>query len=85
MRQYPIWNDVKSCIYKSDKSFGARDTSETDIFVGSSNTNSKLLAKITTTRRREGDLDIFKLYIDGKVVKKLIFNTKTKEFTHEKI
>ena len=35
-RSYPIWYDVTACKYKSDKSFGFRNTGEIEISIGSS-------------------------------------------------
>ena len=76
-RSYPIWNKIEACIYKSDKSFGARDTSKNEIYVGTSAKNSHLLAEVITTRREEGDNIVFRLGVDGKVVKKIVMNKKT--------
>lgn len=84
MKSYPIWNDVTSCIYKSDKSFGARDDSRIKISVGSSSTHSEQLADIRTTRSIKGIYYVFKISIDGMVMKTKYFNTKTKEFTSNK-
>ena len=59
-RSYPIWNEVSACIYKSGKSYGARDTSETTIKIGTSASNSHILAQHVTTRREEGEYTIFR-------------------------
>ena len=59
-RSYPIWNNVTACIYKSSKSFGARDTSETDIYVGTSRHNSEHLVSHVTTRREVGEYTVFR-------------------------
>lgn len=81
MRSYPIWNKIEACIYKSDKSFGAKDTSSNTILVGTSASNSHQLAKVVTTRREEGDNVIFKLSVDGNVIKTLTMNKKTQEIS----
>ncbi len=78
MRQFPIWNDVTSCIYKGSKSFGAKDTSETEILVGSARNNSYTLAKQVVTRRFKehpvhGSVCVFKVSIDGIVLKEIVF------------
>ena len=39
-RSYPIWNNVEACIYGSSKSWGARDTCNVNVNVGSSATYS---------------------------------------------
>ena len=56
---YPIWNDVKACIYKSSKSYGAKDTSEVNVRVGTSASNSEHLVSHYTTRREQGAYTVF--------------------------
>lgn len=78
MRSYPIWNQVQACIYKSKKSYGAKDFSETEILVGSSNKNSHTLAKVSTRRREitnEYNSRVhFEFRVDGRLLKTMIFN-----------
>lgn len=50
-RAKPIWNQVEACIYKSSKSWGAKDTSAVTVNVGSSASNSHELVHHFTTRR----------------------------------
>ena len=64
MKSYPIWNVVESCIYKSSKSYGARDTSETHVRVGTSKSNSETLVRHCTTRREKGPYTVFTFYVD---------------------
>ena len=77
--KYPIWNDVNACIYKSSKSYGARDTSQAEVLVGSSQSNSHGLAKHITTRREhityKGYLKVivFKFSVNGIVLTEKIF------------
>ena len=78
MRQFPIWNNIKSCIYKSSKSFGAVDTSENNILVGSSSSNSYELVKQVVTRRFKtipeyGNVCVFRISLDNVVLKEMIF------------
>ena len=40
MSQYPIWCDVDAPNYKSDKSFGTRGYTTTDVKIGTSRVNS---------------------------------------------
>jgi len=70
----PIWIDVEACIYQSSKSFGAKDTSKQTIYVGSSAKNSHEFAEIIVTRRidDEGNV-VFKLSVDGKILKEAKF------------
>lgn len=75
-RSYPIWNKVKACIYQSDKSFGAKEDSNFEIFVGSSASNSHKLVDVRTRRIETDDKILFKFYIDDVKVKEAIFEKK---------
>ncbi len=81
---YPIWNEVEACIYKGNKSYGARDTSECIVKVGTSKKNSEFLAQHVTTRRTEGDYIVFRFGVDiGKglrVLKTKWMHAKTREW-----
>lgn len=84
MRQYPIWNEVTACIYKSNKSYGAVDTSETSVLVGSGRSNSHNLVKTITTKRFEdhevhGNICVFRFSVDGVVIKDLVFKAKNEK------
>ena len=78
-RSYPIWIDVTACTYSSSKSYGAKDTNEQVILVGSSKSNSHTLCTIINYKRAyDGyagfkDVIIFRTKIDGIVVKEMIF------------
>lgn len=61
---YPIWNDVTSCIYNSSKSYGARDTGEVTVRIGTSSKNSEFLCTHVTTRRIEGENTVFTFGVD---------------------
>ena len=83
MRSYPIWNQVEACIYKSPQHFGAKDTSQTKVLIGTSKSNSELLVTHTTTRRIEGDFTVFRFGVDGEILKTKYMNTETKEWFDE--
>ena len=84
MKNYPIWVDVNSCIYKENngrtgnKSFGVRDHSEQTIKIGSSRTYSWDFADIKLTRHRTKDgpkeIDTFMLFLDNIPVKYAVYN-----------
>ena len=76
-RSYPIWTKVEACIYKSDKSFGAKDTSTQTIMVGTNAKNSREIAQICTTKREVDDKVVFKFSLDGEVLKEIQFDKKT--------
>lgn len=75
-RSYPIWNSVEACIYKSGKSWGAKDCSDVDVLVGSSSSNSHHFVNHTTRKIITEDHVIFKFYVDGNKVKEMIFENK---------
>ena len=78
-RQYPIWNKVRACIYQSNKSYGAKDDSGVEIFVGSSSGNSHLFVETRVVRVETETKIIFKFYVDGEKVKEARFlNVKGK-------
>jgi len=78
-RSYPIYTQVTACNYESNKSFGSLETSDQKIYVGTGKKNSHLLARITTTKRLEGDEIVFKFGVDGNVLKEIRMCNKTKE------
>ena len=84
MQSYPIWNSVTSCIYKSNKSYGARDTGEVEVRVGTSAKNSAFLCRHVTTRRIDGDYTVFKFGVDTgdgfETIATRWMHTKTKEW-----
>jgi hypothetical protein len=88
-RSYPIWNQIDACIYKSTKSFGAKNVSKTTIYVGTSRTNSEALVEHVTTRRVVGDFTVFTFSVDCnegnglQILKRLWMHTKTREWCTE--
>jgi len=64
MGSYPIWNNVTACIYKSSKSYGARDTGEVEICIGTSASNSHEFVRHVVTRRKTGDYTKFTFGVD---------------------
>ena len=72
-RSYPIWNKVQACIYKSGKSWGAREESAVDVVVGTSAQNSHSFVSHRTTHRTHDDgTQEFRFYVDGVVVKRAV-------------
>lgn len=76
-RSYPIWLDVTACKYKSDKSFGFKQTGEITIKVGSSASNSHNFLKTVITKRagkyKNIDVWIFKYSVDDVILKISVF------------
>ena len=66
MRQYPIWNTITACIYKSDKSYGVREKGMVNVRVGTSSNNSHLfLTHKFTLIMSFGIIQILLLNIEG--------------------
>lgn len=80
MKSYPIWNNVQACIYKSSKSYGAREQSCVDVKVGTSSRNSFDFVSHRTTRRvhEDGSAE-FRFYVDDQLIKRALV-TKKKEY-----
>ena len=73
MKQYPIWNIITACIYKSAKSYGVRNTGEVEIRVGTSSSNSHKFLQHTTTHRLldNGDRE-YRFYLDGECIRRAL-------------
>ena len=83
MRQYPIWNIITACIYKSGKSYGVKDTGEVEVRVGTSLSNSHTFLKHTTTHRQleNGDRE-YRFYIDSKCIRRAILKKGSSELEY---
>ena len=80
-RSYPIWNNVEACIYGSSKRWGARDTCNVNVNVGSSAKFSNHFVNHTTTKRVIGkDLFEFRFYVDKRIIKRALVDRKNKTF-----
>ena len=83
MRQYPIWNIITACIYKSAKSYGVKDTGEVEVRVGTSSSNSHTFLTHTTTHRQleNGDRE-YRFYIDSKCIRRAILKKGSSELEY---
>jgi hypothetical protein len=85
MNQYPIWVDVEACIYKTSKSYGAKNTNHEKVLVGTSSKNSHHLCTRSVTRKELSeyrgftDVLVFRSFHDGLLLKELVLSVKTKE------
>jgi hypothetical protein len=80
-RSYSIWNEVQACIYKGSKSWGAKDTCDVNVNVGSSAKYSNHFVNYTTTKREiKKNLFEFRHYVDKKLIKRALFDNLTKSF-----
>ena len=86
MKSYPIWNNIRACIYKSDKSYGVKETGDVEIRVGTSASNSHLFLRHSTTHRvlENGDRE-YRFYIDGVCVRKAVLPKGKYALEHKKI
>ena len=86
---YPIWHNVTACIYKLDKSYGAKNDSKETIFVGTSAVNSHKHCDILTTRRtiyheKYGECYIFRTSIDGIVLKETLVSINERKMVQQR-
>jgi len=86
MKSYPIWNNIRACIYTSDKSYGVKETGDVEIRVGTSASNSHLFLRHSTTHRilENGDRE-YRFYIDGVCIRKAVLPKGKYELEHKKI
>lgn len=86
MKSYPIWNNIRACIYKSDKSYGVKETGDVEIRVGTSASNSHLFLRHSTTHRilENGDRE-YRFYIDGVCIRKAVLPKGKYTLEHKKI
>ena len=81
-KSYPIWMKVSGDNYKTNKSFGSRDSVTMDIKVGSSARNSNDLARVSIHMREDAAGNrTFALALDGLVMRSAVM-TKDKKFWH---
>jgi len=79
MRSKPMWMQVQSCKYNSNKSFGAYEDCRLISSTGSSSSNSHQLADIEWSKKTYDELICFNLYVDEKLIKQNIhYNIKGK-------
>lgn len=69
-RQYPIWVDINSCIYKQKKSYGVKRHSDQEVRIGTSSSNSHKFATVTLTHDELPDGGrVYTLEVDGITIK----------------
>tara|TARA_Y100000356_G_C11249426_1_gene286115 strand:+ start:106 stop:345 length:240 start_codon:yes stop_codon:yes gene_type:complete len=71
---------VEACIYKSSKDWGAKDNCKVSVKVGTSANYSFDFVDHKTTRRTTDDGEEFRFYVDNVLIKRALFNEKTKEY-----
>lgn len=90
-QQYSIWIDVEACIYKTSKSYGARNTNHEKVLVGTSARYSHQLCTRSVTRKELSeyrgfkDVLVFRSYHDGGLLKEMVLSSKTKEVLETRI
>ena len=85
MRQYPIWVDMVNNSYNSSKSYGVNDYNIQNVKIGTSSRNSFNFAKIEMGVADNDNKKTYSLYVDGELIKKAVYNLKTKEMELEDI
>ena len=71
MKQYPIWNIVTACIYKSSKSYGVKGEGKVEVVVGTSKSNSHHFVNHCVTHRQldDGSRE-YRFYVDDVCIKR---------------
>ena len=88
MQSYPIWHNVSSCHYKSDKSFGGKANSAISVYVGQGASNSLPFVNHVVTKRaydhpKYGPVVEFQFRVEGVVLKAALFHAKDKKRARE--
>ena len=80
MPSYPIWNEINSCLYKKNKSYGVRKHNTIKTWIGTSKINSWEFAEIEfKVRETQQGSKLFQLLIDNNVIKTAVFKDIKKE------
>ena len=85
MASYNMWIDVEACIYKSSKSYGARNINKEKVYVGTSSKHSNLFYVRRTTKRELDeyrgftDVLVFRAYHNNYFVEEMVISRKTRE------
>ena len=85
-RQWKIFNKVFTPEYKSNyaKSYGTNTFTISDIYIGSSKTNSFPFLKHETKVYEKDGKWVFEFYVDGEILKAMTYDPKTKETKSQK-
>ena len=85
-RQWKIFNKVFTPEYKNNyaKSYGTNTFTISDIYIGSSKTNSFPFLKHETKVYEKDGKWVFKFYVDGEILKAMTYDPKTKETKSQK-
>jgi len=80
--QYPIYISNNSDVRKSKSGCGGRQWLSTTIFVGSSSHYSEQIGELEIHRLKTAIDDVveFQVVFNEKILKRMYFNTKTKQF-----
>ena len=80
-RQWKIFNKVFTPEYKNNyaKSYGTNTFTISDIYIGSSKTNSFPFVKHETKTYEENGQRFFEFYVDDKLIKKVTYDIKNQK------
>ena len=94
MRQYPIWVDMVNNSYNSSKSYGVNDYNIQNVMIGTSSRNSFDFVKLemgVQDNDKDGGYNeptltkTYSLRVDGELIKKAVYNLKTKKMEIEDV
>lgn len=80
MKNYPIWNEINSCAYKSGRSYGVKQTGLVNVHIGTSARNSYTFLRHCVTHREleNGDRE-YRFYVDDKCIKRVLLPKGSKK------
>ena len=82
MRSYPIWVDTYNKAYKSSmaKSQGIRDRAKSQVYIGTSASNSYPFLTNELSVQDNGNKRTFNFYVDNELMKSATYNKSKKVF-----
>ena len=84
-RQYPIWVDMVNNSYNFSKSYGVNDYAIQHVAIGTSSKNSFDFVKIEMSVYDTDNLKTYSLRVDNELIKKAVYNLKTKKMEIEDV
>tara|TARA_B000000565_G_scaffold239536_1_gene203139 strand:- start:100 stop:387 length:288 start_codon:yes stop_codon:yes gene_type:complete len=76
-RSYPIWNEINSCAYAGNKSYGIKEHGELTCYIGTSASRSyEFFTHKVTHRQLDNNTHEYRYYVDNKLIKRATYRHK---------
>ena len=85
MKSYPIWVDMNNNSYNSNKSYGIKDYAIQHVMIGTSRSNSFDFVRLDLSVYDTNNLKTYSLRVDNELIKKAVYNLKTKKMELEDV